>query len=613
MYLDYKKQKNVFLIDIECDSLTPTRIWCMVVKELHSGKIWKFADEHNDPAKINHELKKFFEEVTNEGVLVAHNGISFDFPVLVRLCGAKIPRSRCVDTLVLSYLYNPQLVGGHSLEAYGERLKISKVGHEDWSQFSPAMMQRCTTDVEILEGVYCGLTTRMSNIGFSEFSCYIEHETRYLIDQQQTHGFYFKRSEAEQLLTKLRSEEASLTVPIQKLFPPRLVEFGTYKRRYKQNGEPTASFYKHLESYPKITDGPEEGSYTVWGWEEFNIASPSQRVSRLEEYGYDPVDRTPSGAPKVDEQNLLKFVETSGLKEAGLIADWLVVNGRANMIQTWLDNCHPDSRIHGKVMTCAASTRRMTHSSPNTANIPHPAKAKYGHECRSLWSVEPLKGLSLVGADAAALETVGLCHYLNNPKATHILTQEKPNDVHSNNARTLTDRLGRPIIREDAKTAFYAWLYGAYAPKLGQIVKGPKTDGELVIDSFFRNVPGLQGLIDTVHSEYHGNQGLLRTIDGGFVRCPSLNAALNYKIQSMGAIVMKLAAINLRTEAFSRGIEYQTVGTIHDEWQIESASTDAEEIGKLAVQSITSGAEHLRFSVPLGGDYKVGQTWAETH
>ena len=214
------------------------------------------------------------------------------------------------------------------------------------------------------------------------------------------------------------------------------------------------------------------------------------------------------------------------------------------MLETWFNNLGQDSRIHGKVFTCGATTRRMTHNSPNTANIPSGAKAKYGKECRSFWGVEPGRELVLVGYDASGLETAGLCHYLNNSVATEILLRPKPDDIHTANSKRLSEALGWPVDREwGAKTSWYAWLYGAFPKKLGSIVGASKYGmsedeaGEIVIETFFRNVPGLKKLISDIQSEWKTSGGRLRCIDGGFVVCPSLNAALNYKIQSAGSIV----------------------------------------------------------------------------
>ena len=55
------------------------------------------------------------------------------------------------------------------------------------------------------------------------------------------------------------------------------------------------------------------------------------------------------------------------------------------------------------------------------------------------------------------------------------------------------------------------------------------------------------------------------------------------------------------------------VANIHDEFQIESKPEIADEVGKLAVDSIVEAGEHFKLRVPLGAEYRVGKNWAETH
>ena len=605
MYLDWKNNNEEYwILDIEADSLNPTKIWCIVIKNVRTKEVRKFTDVE--------EFRQFV--ISNPGIIwVGHNAISFDIPNINRLVSLDISLDRVVDTLVLSYLYFPAIAGGHSLETYGERFKFPKIKFYDFSKFSQEMLDYCTQDVELTYKVFLALTEKMNRLGFTELSAEIEHKTRYIIDEQQRNGFWFDRVGATNLLYELRQRESDLAKDIHKLFPPELKEVGRYIRRKRKDGSDYSSYERHLQEYNLVRDN-EDGTYSVLEYVEFNIGSPKQRLERLLSVGFEPKEFTKKGSPKVDEDALVAFAQECGRPEIQAMSEWLVLNARCNMLENWLSYSDKDSRIHGKVFSCGASTRRMTHNSPNSANIPSAAKSKYGHECRALWGVEPKQGLKLVGVDASGLENVGLLHYLNNPKATEVLNKKKPDDIHSSNARKLTEALGREIDREwGAKTTWYAWLYGAYPPKLGQIVKGPPSDGEIVIDTFFSTVPGLKRLINSVQSEWQKNNGLLRTIDGGFVRCPSLNAALNYKIQSLGAIVMKLAAILLRQKSKESNLWFRLVGTIHDEWQLECKAEDADRLGKLAVSCIEEAAKILKFKVFLTGEYKIGDTWAETH
>lgn len=603
MYLKPKHQKY-FILDIECDSLQPTKIWCVCLKNTETQEEFLFLTQE--------EFKSWHEK---DNIYIGHNIISFDAPNLNRLWDTKIVLEDCIDTLILSYLYNPALENGHSLEAWGQRFKFYKGQFSDWSKLSEEMIIYCKRDVDLTLKIYNGLRKKMISLGYSELSCEIEHHIRIVIDEQQVHGFWFNKVGASDFLVKLRERQSDLTKEIQSLFPATRILVKEHRRRRNKDGSLCSQYLKDALVF-EVLDYIHEGEevYAAYMYEEFNIGSPKQRVERLLEVGWEPEKFTKKGFPQVDEDSLVSFAELSGRSEVKAMAEWLVLQGRSSMVETWLNNLGIDSRIHGRVMTCGATTRRMTHSNPNTANIPSGAKAKYGHECRSLWGVRPGQDLVLVGYDAAGLETAGLCHYLNNPKATEVLLRSKPDDIHTTNARRLTEALGRSVDREwGAKTTWYAWLYSAYPKKLGEILKGSPEDGEIVIETFYRNVPGLKGLIQGVQNEFKRNSGLLETIDGGFVRCPSVGASLNYKIQSAGAIVMKLTSILLRQRAKEQGILFHKVGDIHDEGQLEVHRNQAEELGKLAVECITEAGQVLKFNVPLTGDYKIGTAWSMTH
>lgn len=601
MYLNHVDLSKYWIVDIETDSLEADWIWCIVVKNVATGEVVKFWGDN---------LSRFRDFVLSHSdcYWVGHNAISFDVPVLNRILDCSIPLSRVIDTLVLSYLYHPRMPNGHSLEAWGERLKNPKGDFHDFTQFSQEMLEYCVQDVELCCDLFKKLTKRMRERGFSERSCKIEHEIRVVVDEQQRNGFYFDVDEATNLYGKLRKRAEDLAGPILELFPPELVKVNTFKWRVKADGEPYATYLKHLERYPKVDLRDLEQEYDVYDWQPFNIGSPKQRVERLLKLGWKPQKFTPSGFPQVDEESLLDFYNKSNRDEVKAIADWLVLTGRANMINTWLENVGPDSRIHGRVMTCGAGTRRMTHNSPNTANIPKASKkVPYGYECRSLWTVHNHELRRLVGYDAKSLEMRMFAHYLNNPEAARLYIEGDPHQVNA-------DMLN--IDRDPVKNVFYAFLYGAADPKLGwtgntSLVskKEQRAFGAWIREQLIEKTPGLSELVELVKAE-----GLwIECIDGGYVQCEPEHARINYKLQSAGAIVMKQAAIFLDQEIKSKGLDAKLVGSIHDEGQLDCSAKDAEQVGNLAVQAIRNAGEELNFRVPLDGDFKVGSSWAETH
>ena len=99
--------RTVF-IDIETDSLDATKIYCAVT--LEGGKYIEWISGTT------------LQEYLDDAIVVAHNGLSFDFPVLAKLWNVRLKLENMRDTLVLSMMDNPAREGGHSLKSWGARV-----------------------------------------------------------------------------------------------------------------------------------------------------------------------------------------------------------------------------------------------------------------------------------------------------------------------------------------------------------------------------------------------------------------------------------------------------------------------------------------------------------
>lgn len=143
------------VFDMECDGLRDdaTQVWCIVAKDISTNTVIKSTGKN---------LQKIFDLFLESDFLIGHNIISYDLPLLKKFYNFT-PREdqKIIDTLVLSRLLNPDRDGGHSIEAWGNKLGRSKPEHEDWSQYSEEMLHRCTEDVEINHLVYNELIKEM--------------------------------------------------------------------------------------------------------------------------------------------------------------------------------------------------------------------------------------------------------------------------------------------------------------------------------------------------------------------------------------------------------------------------------------------------------------------
>jgi len=322
----------------------------------------------------------------------------------------------------------------------------------------------------------------------------------------------------------------------------------------------------------------------------FNPGSRQQVADRLASKGCVWTSLTPTGKPKVDESTL---TEQSDSPEAQLVLEYLTLSKRLGMLKSWIDNVGIDGRIHGYVNSCGAVTGRMTHNSPNLAQIPSES------EYRKCFIVE--EGNVLVGADASGLELRCLAHYMNDVNYTRELLE---GDVHA-----ATQKAARLRTRDDAKRFTYALLYGAGDTKLGNLIGGTAKDGRDARDNYLRSMSPYAQLVGK--AERATERGCLSGIDKRKVRIRNRHAALNTLLQSCGAIVMKQALV-LAVEKL-KDVPHKFVGNIHDEFQVETPAEHGETVGKALVQSIIEAGEVLEMRCPLDGEFKIGKTWAETH
>jgi len=599
MYLNWESRpEDYYAIDIETDGLDATVIWVMCWENIRTKEKGKCLGTR--------EIKEFFER-TKGSFYVGHNILKFDAPVLNRLCDTGIKLNRIVDTLVLCTLYSPSLQGGHSLGAWGPRVGFEKLDFDDWSGLSDEMITYCHRDVEITAELFRRIIRVLNKIGFSEKSCYIQHTITVILNKQHNNGFYFDGPRAINFLGQLRAREEELQHAIREAFPDERV-LVRERPTHTKSGSITALFERDSRTF-HIEEDSSRGTYRAYKDVPFNIGSPKQRVEKLTALGWVPDERTPKGQPKATEKSLINFAEESGIPEIALITKWMSVNGRGNMVNTWLENWHEEtSCIHGKLFV--ADTLRFRHQAPNTANIPavrvdregNTLRGEHGYytyEARDLWTARP--GRVLVGTDAAGLELRMLAHYLNRADFTD---QVINGDPHQYNA----DLAG--VTRPRAKTLLYAIQYGAQAGKVAQIIEGSRREGEVMRQQFLDRL----GLTDVMNGAIHEQEtGRVWLVDGSGVVCPSPHAALNYKLQGGGARVMAQGSIFLEKHIQRSGLDSLKVGDIHDEWQYDVDPNDAREHARLSVQSIREAGEELNLNLPLDGTAKEGLTWAQTH
>ena len=169
---------GTLVIDTETNGLlrNATRLHCVSLYWVEEDRTESFNDEPyaKNPKDLpmaggaGYSITTAVSWITMANMVVGHNIVGFDLPLIKRLYPFFEYPPVIVDTLLLSRLYHPnlydidkknewkdmptKLYGSHSLEAYGYRLGEYKGDYgktTDWSEWSQEMQDYCEQDVVV--------------------------------------------------------------------------------------------------------------------------------------------------------------------------------------------------------------------------------------------------------------------------------------------------------------------------------------------------------------------------------------------------------------------------------------------------------------------------------
>jgi len=614
------------IFDIETDGLyeQATKIHCISIK-VDDSPTEVYASL--PLAKVAGTIEQGLALLSKADLLVGHNIIAFDIPVILKLY-PEWTYGGTADTLILSRLaypnialtdanrktIPPKLKGSHSLKAWGYRLRKQKgeFGSEEnqWEKLTPSMIEYCRQDTEVTASLYEKLTKYP---GTPPEALWLEQEFAKIIIRQERYGVWFDVEKAKKLHVELLGEVDLAEAALFSVFTP--LKQWTRKpyplKPYNKDGKKSAVLLTQ-ESL-----GCHMNKKNEWGYFKEIYFNPSSRqhigLWLKTVYGWKPEELTETGQAVINDLVLERLDFPEGKILAHYFNVTKLVGQLAEGKNAWLKMVDKNQRIHGRVNTLGAVSRRCTHSTPNMAQVPS-SRAYKGHEARQLFGVP--KGKKLVGCDADGLELRTLSHFMARfdggqySKAVDEGNKEEGTDIHTLNQKSA----GLPS-RDAAKTFIYAFLYGAGDGKIGEIVGGSAEDGKKLKEKFFKKLPAIRSLVELVAKVYK-ETGTLKAIDGNPYHIRSAHSALNTLLQGAGALVMKYYLIfldrNLSVK-FTAGKNYEFVLNVHDEVQIECDEDISKEVAQIAEATFDDVTKYLKFRIPLRGTASIGNTWAETH
>lgn len=644
--------------DIEANGLLAeaTTLWCCVLTDIDTDEQFRFYPA--SPQGYIDEMLSFLDECKT---LIFHNGIGYDFPLLLKLHGYKY-KGQIVDTLIMSRLLFPKRTapkgckgGPHSVESWGMTFGHPKPEHEDWSKFSDEMLHRCTEDVAIQRQIYDTLmkeANRWKKLGADWFGTFkLTFRVFEILQMQEQMAWMLDFGYVHKCISLLDHWLARIDKTLDPIMPMVCeIEHGKEKGvvKYYKNPFTQAGKLQHyivdwldgLEGKDAETTNKDTicGKFTKVLFRQVDVSSNAETKAFLLEAGWVPEKWNYKQDPKTKRDLLDKdgkkiptspklshdeaFIGVQG-GVGRLIARRVQCRHRKSVITGWMENVRDDGRLP-QIITGIAATGRLTHK--NIVNVPN-GDSFFGHQMRRLFICP--QGKKIVGTDSAGCQLRMLAGRMGDKEYQDVILKgdkDKGTDIHTVNMKKAG--LAR---RGQAKTFIYGFLFGAGDAKIGAIVGGDYKAGKKLKESFLKGLPALGKLLEKLKREWRRNakrkmgkwgkmtyyDGWIKGLDGRPIRIASEHQILVYALQSDEAIMMQYALCFLykwcTDRGWTHGVEYGFVANVHDEFQAEVDDDIAEEFARLAEKAIVRAAEYLKLKCPHDGESDIGLNWSETH
>lgn len=647
------------IIDCETNALiNPTQVWVVVTKDVVTGVL----NVYRQPTSDILEAQALLQHLRQADLIIGHNVLGYDLPVLANLLNIKIDVSKVLDTFIISKLVDyPR--EHHSVEDYGTEFGLEKISWHDYSKYSLELEEYCIRDVNITEKIYRKYLRYINNPAHQD-SIRRQHKFNIIVSNLSDKGFTLDTVKVQSLLGKVTKVLNQLDIDIQEAFPPRLKLIREITPKETKFG--TIS----LTSIPKvmredISDLSVGSSYSYCEWIAFNPASNKQIIDVLNQAGWKPVEKTKGHieaerqlnrlkrvrqrTPEVDleiqtchtlldklsehgwkcNEHNLSTLPRSAPAPARTLANRILHEARRRTLQEWLNLVQPDGRVHGNFQACGAWTHRMAHQKPNMANITNEYdtndnKRLLGKELRQCWTVP--KDRLLVGVDAEGIQLRIFAHYVNDAELIDSLVRGKKSDKtdpHSLNQRVLGDVCRS---RQAAKRYLYAMFLGAGVGKLREILDCSERAAQEAQGRLLERYPGFAKLKSEIIPA-DAKRGWFTGLDGRRVRIPGdtegtrRHLAMSGYLQNGEIVIIQEAAIQADPLIREHGSYF--VNIVHDEFQIETPNDFqiAKRVADIVDDCIRSTSSTFNLHCPMAGsywndthkEYTIGRTWYSTH
>ena len=141
-------------------------------------------------------------------------------------------------------------------------------------------------------------------------------------------------------------------------------------------------------------------------------------------------------------------------------------------------------------------------------------------------------------------------------------------------------------------------------------------NGKKLKQTYYKNMPALAELTKRVTSKAE-DEGVLKALDGRPIKIRSPHSALNFLLQSAGAIISKvwynICYDDITEEGFVYGKDWAFLAHIHDEIQFSVREEYAQRLVDIATNASKKAGNQLKMRIDIESEYKIGNNWAECH
>ncbi len=354
----------------------------------------------------------------------------------------------------------------------------------------------------------------------------------------------------------------------------------------------------------------------------FNLNSPRQlgevlfdRLRLL-----DKPKKTATGQYQTNEQVLQSLLGSHPI--VGEILEYREVTKLKNTYVDALPQCvHSCSRrVHTSYQQLMTATGRLASSQPNLQNIP--IRSENGREIRRAFVCGDPDWV-LMSADYSQIELRVMAALSGDVAMIEAFRQGV--DIHQATAAKVygvaLDAV-EPEMRRKAKMVNFGIIYGISAFGLSQRLGIPRTEAAQIIESYFRQFPGVASFMKTLVEEARA-KGFVQTLCGrrrriediasanATLRAAAERTAINTPIQGSAADMIKLAMIRVDEALKQSGLKARMLLQVHDELLLEVPRDEVVACRKLV-------AKAMEEAMPLPGvavevEIGEGDNWLQAH